>query len=73
MKIDYIPWEDDDGKFRRIEIIIGDRSFVLYKNEVYFLWRILEMEFNNMWIDDEVADKLEPLKQVQRIMDVRAR
>lgn len=65
MKIDYVPWEDKDGKFRRIEIIIGDRRFVLKKNEAYLLWRILDMELNNMWIDETDIDTEKTLDQVQ--------
>lgn len=63
VEIDHIPWLDPDGKFRRIELIIGTKHIILYKYEVVALGGILDREIGNIWIDIKIKDKSEPLKK----------
>lgn len=41
MEIDYIPYEDEDGKVREIMLYIGDCRIPLDKSNAVYLWEIL--------------------------------
>jgi len=71
--IDYIPIEDEDGKYREVDVLIDEHWFRLNKSTAFYLWEILGGEIDKMYLDEKVKDRPEPSKQVQRIMDVRAR
>ena len=64
--IDFIPMEDEDGKYRLLKIIIDDDSFILNKFEVGILLEILEREYNLMFMDENLEDDRETIKQFSK-------
>ena len=64
--IDYIPMEDEDGKYRLLKIIIEDDSFILNKFEVGILLEILDREYDIMFMDKNLENNLETLKQFSK-------
>jgi len=63
--IDYIPWEDEDGKYRHLDIIIKEHRFRFNKSTAIYLWEILEKEIDQMVLDKNVKDRPEPSKWVE--------
>jgi hypothetical protein len=64
--IDYIPMEREDGKYRLLKIIIEDDSFILNKFEVGILLEILEREYEMMYMDENLEDSRETIKQYSK-------
>ena len=64
--IDFIPMEGEDGKYRLLKIIIEDDSFILNKFEVGVLLEILEREYDLMFLDENLEDDRETIKQFSK-------
>ena len=64
--IDFIPMEGEDGKYRLLKIIIEDDSFILNKFEVGILLEILEREYDLMFMDENLEDDRDTIKQVSK-------
>ena len=64
--IDFIPMEDEDGKYLLLKIMIEDDSFILNKFEVGVLLEILEREYALMFMDENLEDDHDTIKQFSK-------
>jgi len=68
MEIDYIPWKDEDGNVKEIELFIGDCRVILDKAHAIYLWEILDSEVNKI-VYKKSENKPRPSKIVEEFIE----